>query len=109
MDALAPATASSLTSFVMRAASTDLTDDESYFIIMVDDRIALPYSTAAPHAQKLERLIADASRIRLSKQPAETLRSRSGRLADAMAVLEPGFIETEYGKSPADMVRLEGR
>lgn len=67
----------------------------------------VPYATAARHAEKLERLVADASRIRLSRQPAETLRSRSARLADVMAVLEPGFIETEYGKSPADMVRLE--
>jgi hypothetical protein len=67
----------------------------------------VPYSTAARHAGALERLIAGASRIRLSRQPAEPLRGRSARLAGAMAVLEPGFIETEYGKSPADMVRLE--
>ena len=224
VEALAPATASRLTSFVMRAAARDLADDDSYLVITVDDRIPLspdladfvvpwperpdtslalrthleyylpggeaasveeryqltqvdiglatravrrvddaarvvgsafragkpldavladlgfgaharveewfaakggrspgelgfllavtvlygvPYATAARHAEKLERLIADASRIRLSRQPAETLRSRSGRLADAMAVLEPGFVETEYGKSPADVVRLE--
>ena len=77
------------------------------FLLAVTVLYGVPYSTAIRHAEKLEQLIADASRIRLARQPAEPLRSRSCRLAAAMAVLEPGFIETEYGKSPVDTVRLE--
>jgi hypothetical protein len=77
------------------------------FLLAVTVLHGVPYSTAARHGERLERLIAEACRIKLSGQPAETLRSRSARLAGAMAVLEAGFIETEYGKSPADMVRLE--
>jgi hypothetical protein len=68
-----------------------------------------PYSTVARHARHLELLIADASRIRLSKLPANPLRTRSQRLRNVMAVLEPGFVETEYGQSPAELVRLENR
>lgn len=68
-----------------------------------------PYSTVARHARHLEQLIADASRIKLAKRPADPLRSRSRRLHEAMAVLEPGFVDTEYGQSPAEMVQLETR
>ena len=68
-----------------------------------------PYSTVARHARRLEELIADASRIKLAKRPADPLRPRSGRLHEVMAVLEPGFVETEYGQSPAEMIQLETR
>lgn len=68
-----------------------------------------PYSTVARHARRLEQLIADATRIKLAKRPADPLRSRSRRLHEAMAVLEPGFVDTEYGQSPAEMVQLENR
>jgi hypothetical protein len=41
VDALAPATASRLTSFVLRAAARELAEDGSYLVITVDDRIPL--------------------------------------------------------------------
>ena len=68
-----------------------------------------PYSTVARHARRLEQLIAAASRIRLSKRPADPLRSRSQRLHETMAVLKPGFVDTEYGQSAAEIVELENR
>jgi hypothetical protein len=68
-----------------------------------------PYSTVARHSERLEELIAGASRIKLSRQPVNPLRPRSQRLRDAMAVLEPGFVDTEYGQSPAETARLESR
>lgn len=89
------------------AADGGRTPGEVGFLLAVTVLLGVPYATAARHAAELERLIAAASRIRLSAQPADTLRSRSGRLAGAMAVLEAGFIETEYGRSPAEMVRPE--
>ncbi len=68
-----------------------------------------PYFTVSRHARRLEQLIADASRIRLSRQPANPLRPRSQRLQETMAVLKPGFVETEYGRSAAEIVELENR
>ena len=67
-----------------------------------------PYSTVSRHARRLEELIAGASRIRISRQP-EPLRPRSQRLQETMAVLKPGFVETEYGQSAAEIVELENR
>ena len=68
-----------------------------------------PYSTVAQHAQRLEALLAKGSRISLTGRPLDPLLSRSKRVRDSMAVLEPGFVDTEYGPSPAQTVRLETR
>jgi hypothetical protein len=79
------------------------------FLLAVAVLGGCPYATVSRHARRLEQLIADVSRIRLSRQPASPLRSRSQRLQETMAVLKPGFVETEYGQSPAEMVEMESR
>jgi hypothetical protein len=79
------------------------------FLLAVAVLGGCPYSTVAQHARHLEQLIAHASRVRLSRQPVNPLRSRSQRLQETMATLKPGFMETEYGQSPAEMVELENR
>jgi hypothetical protein len=68
-----------------------------------------PYLTVSRHARRLEKLIADACRIRLKRQPDNPLRPRSQLLKETMAVLKPGYVETEYGQSPAEIVELENR
>ncbi len=65
------------------------------------------YLTVAQHGARLEELIAGRTRTKLSKRPLDPLRPRSERLREAMCVLEPGFVETDFGRTPADTVRLE--
>ena len=89
--------------------SAERSPDELGFLLSVAVLGGCPYSTVARHARRLEKLIADGHRISLSKRRADPLRSRSRRVHEAMAMLEPGFVDTEYGRSPAETVRLESR
>lgn len=68
-----------------------------------------PYSTVTSHAKRLEKLIAERSLMSHSARRLDPLQARSQRVRESMAVLEPGFVDTEYGQSPANLVRLESR
>jgi hypothetical protein len=89
--------------------ATDRSPADLGFLLAAAALGGSPYSTVSRHARRLEQLIADASRIRLSRQPANPLRPRSQRLQETMAVLKPGLVETEYGQSAAEIIELENR
>jgi hypothetical protein len=83
--------------------------EELAFLLAVAVLGGCPYTTVASHAQRLEQLIAAATRIKLSKIRLDPRRLRSQRLRDTMAVLRPGVVDTEFGRCPADIVQLENR
>lgn len=89
--------------------TSDRSTDELAFLLAIAVLGGAPYYSVTRHARRLEHLIAQRSRISLTTRPLDPLRPRSGRLSSAMAVLEPGYVGTEYGQSPAETVRLESR
>lgn len=67
------------------------------------------YATVAAAAQPLAKLIARGSRHKLSRVPVNPLRTRSERVEQAMAVLEPAVFRTSYGLASVETIRLENR
>jgi hypothetical protein len=90
-------------------ASQERSPSDIGFLLAAAVLYGCTYSTVSQHARRLEQMIAKASRIRLSGLQENPRRARWQRLQETMTVLRPGFVETEYGQSPADMVELQNR
>lgn len=85
------------------------TANEIAFLVATAVLGGCSYATVSRHASRLEEFIAHRSRIDLSKKALRLTRPRSDRLQQSMAVIEPGFVNTEFGRSPSETVRLENR
>jgi hypothetical protein len=85
------------------------TPDEIAFLAATAVLGGCSYPTVSRHAGRLEQLLARRSRINLAKKALRVTRPRSERLQRGLAVIEPGFMNTEFGRSPCDTVRLENR
>jgi hypothetical protein len=83
--------------------------DEVAFLVAAAVLGGCSYTTVSRHASRLEEFIAQRGRIDLSKKALRVTRPRSERLKNSMAIIEPGFVNTEFGRSPSETVRLENR
>jgi hypothetical protein len=85
------------------------TAEEIGFLLAVTVFGGCDYGTVSQCGRQLNSVIARRNRSRKSDRRVDLLRTRSDRLRGSMAVLDPGFVETEFGRSPVDTVRLQSR